>query len=118
MPVQSMSRIISYWAARQADRVAIDHEGRAITWGEFEERTNRLARAYSELGVQPDDFVTIALPNGIEFFEACFAVWKLGATPQPISAKLPKSERDQIIDLGKPSLVVGAETGAFEQIVS
>ncbi|WP_290491193.1 AMP-binding protein, partial [Hyphomonas sp. UBA4508] len=72
---------------------AIDHEGRAITWGEFEERTNRLARAYSELGVQPDDFVTIALPNGIEFFEACFAVWKLGATPQPISAKLPKSER-------------------------
>ena len=58
MPVQSMSRIISYWAARQADRVAIDHEGRAITWGEFEERTNRLARAYicqiAEIRTGPD----------------------------------------------------------------
>lgn len=25
----------------------------------------------------------MALPNGIEFLEACLAAWKLGATPQP-----------------------------------
>ncbi|MDX1294412.1 MAG: AMP-binding protein, partial [Hyphomonas sp.] len=118
MPVLSTSRIISHWAARQADRIAIDHEGDAITWSELEARTNRLARAYAALGVQADDFVTIALPNGIEFFAACFAVWKLGATPQPISARLPKSERDQIIELGMPSLIVGVETGAYEQIAS
>jgi len=118
MPVQSTSRILSYWASRQADRVAIDHEGEAVTWGEFEAQTNRLARAYAQLGVKQDDFVTIALPNGIEFFAACFAVWKLGATPQPISAKLPKSERDQIIELGTPSLIVGVESGVYEQTVS
>ena len=28
-----------------------------------------------------DSFVTIGLPNGIEWFEAAIAVWKLGATP-------------------------------------
>jgi len=107
MPMLSLSRIIAFWAGSQPGRVAIDHEGASVTWAEFEERTNRLARAYKALGVEPDDFVTIGLPNGIEFIEACFATWKLGATPQPISARLPKLERDQIVELAKPALVVG-----------
>lgn len=107
MPIVSLSRIIAYWADRQPDRVALDHEGDQVSWHELELRTNRLARAYAELGVKENDFVTIALPNGIEFFEACIATWKLGATPQPVSSRLPKFERDQIIELGKPSLVVG-----------
>ncbi|MGB3625103.1 MAG: AMP-binding protein, partial [Henriciella sp.] len=53
------------------------------------------------------------LPNSLEFFEACFAAWKLGATPQPVSSRLPKFERDQIIELGKPSLIVGAEPDEY-----
>src|SRR5499433_889 len=72
-------------------------------------RTNRLARAYHELGVRPDSFVTIGLPNGIAFYEAVVAAWKLGATPQPISSRLPAAERRAIIDLANPSLVVGVE---------
>ncbi len=113
MALISLSRMLAFWAGIQPDRVAIDHHGKSLTWAQLEARTNRLARAYAELGVGQDDFVTIALPNGIEFFEACFATWKLGATPQPISAKLPKMERDQIVELGKPALVVGCEPGEY-----
>jgi len=110
----TLSRIVAFWAAQQPDRVAIDHEGEQVTWAELDARTNRLARAYEALGVKQDDFVTIALPNGIEFIEACVATWKAGATPQPISAKLPKFERDQIVELGRPSLVVGVAPGEYE----
>ncbi|MDZ4777278.1 MAG: AMP-binding protein [Alphaproteobacteria bacterium] len=113
MAITPLSRIIAFWAAQQPDRVAIDHLGDTVTWAAFEARTNRLARAYEKLGVKQDDFVTIALPNGIEFIEACFATWKLGATPQPISAKLPKLERDQIVELGAPSLVIGCAPGEY-----
>jgi bile acid-coenzyme A ligase len=112
----SLSRIVAHWAAIQPDRIAIDHEGRQVTWAEFEARTNRLARAYASLGVKENDFVTIGLPNGIPFLEATFATWKLGATPQPISARLPKLERDQIVELGQPALVVGAPEGAYAPI--
>jgi bile acid-coenzyme A ligase len=42
---------------------------------ELEARANRLARAYRDLGVGQDSFVTIGLPNSIEFFEATLAVW-------------------------------------------
>ena len=112
----SLSRIIAHWTAVQPARTALVHEGSSLTWGELEARTNRLARAYQALGVKTDDFVTIALPNGIEFFEACLATWKAGATPQPVSARLPKFERDQIVEVGAPSLVVGVEPGEYAPI--
>lgn len=112
MALISLSRIIDYWAQQQPDSTALKHERDTLTWSELEKNTNRLARAYEELGVKQDDFVTVALPNGVEFFEACFATWKLGATPQPVSAKLPQYEREQIVELGKPSLVVGVPDGS------
>lgn len=109
MAALSLSRILAYWAHQQPDRVAVSHEGREVTFAQLEASSNRLARAYEKFGVKPDDFVTIALPNSIAFFDACFATWKLGATPQPVSAKLPKFELDQIIEVGNPKLVVGAD---------
>lgn len=113
MAITLLSRIVAHWAALQPDRVAIDHLGDTVTWAELDARTNRLARHYESLGVKPDDFVTIALPNGVEFLEAVIATWKAGATPQPISAKLPRIERDAIVELGQPALVVGVPTGAY-----
>ncbi|MFV2089947.1 MAG: AMP-binding protein, partial [Pseudomonadales bacterium] len=107
----SLSRILAYWAQQTPDAPAITHEGLTVTFGELEAHSNRLARAYEELGVAENDFVTIALPNSIEFFESSFATWKLGATPQPVSAKLPKFERDQIVALCEPSLVAGIPAG-------
>jgi bile acid-coenzyme A ligase len=101
----SLSRL----ATAAPDRPAITHEDRTVTRGELERRTNRLARAYARLGVRPNNFVTIALPNGIAFFEATIAAWKLGATPQPISARLPASERRAILELAAPALVVGVD---------
>jgi bile acid-coenzyme A ligase len=63
--------------------------------------------------VKAGDFVTIALPNGNEFYETTFAVWKLGATPNPVPSKLPRAEFSAIVDLIKPSLVVGGEEQAI-----
>jgi len=80
-----------------------------LTRQELETRTNRLARVYQRLGVTQDSLVTIGLPNCIGFFEATIAAWKLGATPQPISSRLPATERRAIVDLAEPSLVVGVD---------
>ena len=101
-----------HWQAQQApDALCITHEGRSITRAQLDRRSNRLARAYEQCGVKQDDMVTIALPNGIEFYEACIATWKLGATPQPVSARLPVREREAIVELADPPLVVGVEEG-------
>jgi bile acid-coenzyme A ligase len=110
MPI---GRLMDWLAVQHPDRPAITFEGQTLTRLELEQRTNRLARAYQHYGVGQDDLVTIALPNGIEFYEAALAVWKLGATPQPVSARLPRLEREAIVELANPALVVGAESGSL-----
>jgi bile acid-coenzyme A ligase len=57
-------------------------------------------------GVGRDDYVTIGLRNGIAFYETALAALKCGATPQPVSHRLPERERATIIELVQPALVV------------
>jgi bile acid-coenzyme A ligase len=109
MALTAVGQILTNLAAIDPGRPALTCEGETLTRAQLESRSNRLARAYAKLGVGEGDFVTVALRNGIEFFEACWAVWKLGATPQPISWRLPRRERDQIIALVNPALIVGAD---------
>jgi bile acid-coenzyme A ligase len=106
--VMPIGAAIRWQAERDPDRPAITEAGtdRTVTRAELERRTNKLARTYERLGVKEGDFVTIGLPNGIDFYEAAIAAWKLGATPQPVSYRLPQRERDEIVALANPSLVV------------
>src|SRR5262249_17058989 len=101
--------LLGQLARAEPDRPAITCGDETVARAALEARTNRLARAYRDRGVTQDSFVTIGLPNGIEFYEATVAAWKLGATPQPISSRLPAAERRAIIDLAQPSLVVGVD---------
>src|SRR5690242_8698758 len=106
MAVMPIGAAVRFQAERDPDRPAITVGGETVTRLELEQRTNRLARTYERLGVTEGDFVTIGLPNSIAFYEAAIAAWKLGATPQPISYRLPQRERDEIVELAKPALVV------------
>lgn len=101
-------------AELEPDAPALTCAGVTRARAELESRTNRLARAYERLGVSQDDLVTIALPNSVEFYEASIAVWKLGATPQPVSARLPHREREEIVELANPPLVIGVAEGEHE----
>jgi bile acid-coenzyme A ligase len=111
MTQMSVGTALAWLAARDPHRPAITHGDRTVSRAELDRRTNRLARAYAGLGVAQDHLVTVGLPNGIEFYEACLAVWKLGATPQPVSARLPGREREAIVGLADPPIVVGVEPG-------
>lgn len=113
MAVISIAAAIALHARERPAAPALSCGSTTLTWDQLHRRTNRLARAYQALGVGQDDLVTIALPNGTEFFEAAIAVWKLGATPQPVSAKLPGREFRDIVTLADAKLVVGASAERF-----
>jgi bile acid-coenzyme A ligase len=113
----SVGRAVSTLAQAEPDRPAVtewvpDGRVRTVTRSEFDRRTNRIARAWAELGVGEGDYVTIGLPNSVAFFEAAVATWKLGAVPQPLSSRLPDRERQAIVELADSRLVVGADRDA------
>ena len=109
-----IGRILTDLAQADPGRPMVTCGDVTVSRGELDSRANRLARAYEQLGVGQGDFVTIALPNSVDFIAACFAVWKLGAVPQPVSAKLPGRELQAILGLAQPSLVVGVDAAQAE----
>ncbi|KAA0102243.1 AMP-dependent synthetase [Mycolicibacterium sp. P1-18] len=102
-----ISTQVSALAAADPDAPAVTCEGRTLTRAELDASTNRLARAYAERGVGTGDYVSIAMGNSIGWVESVLACWKLGAVPQPLSARLPDVEFAAILDLVPRALVVG-----------
>ncbi|MDW5595791.1 AMP-binding protein [Conexibacter stalactiti] len=108
----TIGELLSAVAAAAPSRPAVTCGERTVTRAQLEAQANRLAHAYAARGVRQGDVVTVALPNGIEFFEACYAIWKLGATPAPVSARLPERELREVVALADAALVVGVAAAA------
>ena len=115
------------FAAKVRENAKADPGRPALTCGdltlsrdEFVTQTGRLAARMVERGVGRGDTVTIGLPNSAEAVIAMFATWWLGATPQPVSHRLPAHERTAIIELAAPALVIGvpAEEAAGAPVMS
>lgn len=113
---KSISQLLTEAKQRDPNRPAITHEGQTINREQLDLQSNRLARDFANRGVHEGDLVTIALPNCIDFYLACIAAWKLGATPQPVSAKLPEKEQQEIVALAKPAILVGADPDNYPGI--
>ncbi len=113
MPFLSFPAAFARHVASDPDAPAVVCEGRAATRSAFDRRTNQLARAFAACGVGLGDLVCIALPNSVAFLECAWAAWKLGAVPQPLSARLPAAERDALLELANPRLVIGVAESAY-----
>src|SRR3569832_299794 len=103
----SIGRNLARNAAEKPNAPALTGSGKTLIYGELHKRTNRMARGLLARGVKLGDFVTISMPNSHGFIEAEFALWKIGATPQPVSYRLPPGELKAIIELANSPLVIG-----------
>lgn len=110
--VVAFSSILAHHARRAPRRAALIVDERPVSFDELDALTNRHARLLAARGVGCGDFVTVALPNGLEFYETIFAIWKLGAIPNIVASKLPRREMEAILDIVRPRLFVGTPPNA------
>src|SRR3954447_26968727 len=101
----SYGRRLTQLAEADPDRPAVTCGDVGLRRGELERAANRLARDFQQRGVGVGDMVTPALPNSVDWYVTGAACWKVGAVPQPVSAKLPLRELLAIMDLADPKLV-------------
>jgi bile acid-coenzyme A ligase len=90
----------------RAGEPAISYPGETLSWAELDARSAAAARRLIALGVEPDDFVAIALPNGVDHHVSAFAAWRAGATPCILPKKLPGRELAQIVELAAPRVLI------------
>ena len=99
----------AFGTGANAEAPAISYPGEMMSWAEFDARTAARARRLIALGVVPDDFVAVALSNGIEHHVSSFAAWRAGATPCILPTKLPGRELAQIVELAAPRVMIGKD---------
>ena len=104
-----LGNLLAHHATRGSERTALIIGDDRISFAELDARANRRARMMAAAGVNHGDFVTIALPNGTEYYETSFATWKLGAIPNIVSNRLAQPEIDAIIEIVDPALVIGLD---------
>src|SRR4051812_22089003 len=92
-----LPEFIARSARRQPDKTALVFGEQTRTYAELDERTNRLANALIERGVQRGDNVAVMMLNRLEFIEAFFGCHKAGATPVPVNFRLVQDEVDYIL---------------------
>lgn len=108
----SYGGVLTHLAHEDPDHIALVCDGETVRRGELECRANRLARDFRARGVGKGDIVSLCLPNGIALVTQIFAIWKLGAVPNPLSHRLPAAELDAVLARARPELVLGAPEGA------
>jgi acyl-CoA synthetase (AMP-forming)/AMP-acid ligase II len=88
----SFARAWQTVAALAPERIAIVCGDRRATYGEFDERAERLAHVLRAQNVGPDDKVAIMCVNAPEYLEAFFAAQKLGAVPVNVNYRYVGAE--------------------------
>ena len=97
-------------AQRDPMRMAFTGPGaRRTTYGDFETRTARLARALAGLGVVADGRVAIMMTNSVEFFEAWAAAGRVGASVVLVNWHLKRDELAYILSDSGASVLVAQE---------
>jgi len=88
------------------DRVAVEFEGRVVTYRELNERVNQLAHYLRKKGVEPDAKVGLLLDRSFEMLTGILGIHKAGGSYVPMDPEYPKTRLEYMLkDSESPVLV-------------
>ncbi|PZR68771.1 MAG: acyl-CoA synthetase, partial [Solirubrobacterales bacterium] len=93
-------------AIRHPDEVGIIDELGQLTFAEIHERTNRLAHALSDRGINEGDNVGIMIRNHRGFIDATVACSKLGANALYLNTAFAAPQLTDVANREKPTAVI------------
>jgi long-chain acyl-CoA synthetase len=118
--IHSIADLIRVHGKERPDKPALTFEGRTLTFGELDARSNQVAQALLAEGVGAADRVAILDKNSIEYFELLFGGGKVNAANVAVNWRLAAPEVAQILqDSQAKVLVVGqAFVGVLDAIAA
>ena len=110
--VTTIGELLPEAARRFGNKTSLVVEGEEFSFAELEARSNRVANGLVSIGVVPGDRVTLYGPNYWQWVVAYYAIAKIGAVANPISAMLTTDEVRYVVnDSGARVLVTSSDKG-------
>ncbi len=109
MAISSISDLARVHGANRREHVALRVGDRAITYGELDERTSRVANALLAEGVEPQDRVAFLDKNGPEYFDVLIGGAKLNAVDVAVNWRLAPPEVAYIVNDSEAKVFVVGE---------
>jgi amino acid adenylation domain-containing protein len=85
-------------AKRTPDRIAVEFNGEEISYGDLNEKANRLAQSLHKLGVGTESLVGIFVERSIEMMVGLLGVMKAGGAYVPLDPSFPRDRLAFMVD--------------------
>lgn len=85
---ETISEVLAGRANARPDHVVVRLADRDLSYGELDERANRMAQLLADLGTSTGDHCAVQLPNSAEFLTAWFGTGRAGAIEVPLNVAL------------------------------
>ncbi|UVL32510.1 amino acid adenylation domain-containing protein [Pseudomonas sp. B21-041] len=102
----TLHALVEAQAAQRADALAVVQGGQALTYGQLNQRANRLAHHLLSLGVQPDDRIAVCVRRSPQMLVALLAILKSGAGYVPVDPTYPAERIAYLLEDSAPLAVL------------
>ncbi len=102
-----LGRVAREAAERFADHTAyVAPDGRTMSYRELDRRADEVAAGLAEHGIREGDVVALVLPQLPDYFVLYVAAARLGAITAGVNTRLSTSERDAVLQIAAPKLII------------
>jgi len=97
---------------------AVRERDKETSYGELDEKANRIASALVKLGIEPGDRIALCAPNSADWMAFYFGILKMGGVATTLSCLLTDVEFSSLIRHARPRIVFtdGSRLAALQSI--
>ncbi|MEQ1514824.1 MAG: amino acid adenylation domain-containing protein, partial [Lysobacteraceae bacterium] len=103
------------WVDARGDAIALEFDGESVSYGELDERANRLAHYLLAQGAQPDGRVALCVERGVEYLVGVLGILKAGCAYVPLDPEYPPARLSYMVNDSAPLLVL-TQSSVAEQL--
>ncbi len=103
---QTLHEMLEDQVAKRPDQIALQYKDQQLTYQEFNQKVNQLARLLREKGVTRDSIVGLMVERSLERIIGIYAILKAGGAYLPIDPELPVNRVKFMLEDSKASIFV------------
>jgi len=101
----TVNRALKWWTIDQPDRVALDYEGEAVTYGELYAWSLRIAAWLQDEGLRPGDRLSTVAANSLDYAALIVGIALAGGIHAPLTFRASARDLRRSLDLLTPTLL-------------